>query len=118
MTVEQLIEVLSKLENKNIPILFSYDSRVVVCGINCVDLVQDSNQDQRICAADFFEHEEPKTTQAIVFRSELDYEYDWFHILNEFNEDGEAIDERDIKYQLESMEQYKDDVNLFFEEYA
>ena len=116
MTVEQLIEILNKIENKNIPIMFSYDSRVCVCGINCVDLVIDGNQDQQICAIDCSEHEEPEITQAIIFRSENKDEYDWFHILQEYYEDGEAVNERDIKYQIGSMEEYKNDINLFFEE--
>jgi hypothetical protein len=116
MTVEELIEVLNKVQDKSIPVMFSYDSRVCVCNITCVDLVPTNDQDHRICADDFFEHEEPKTTQAIILRSENKDEYDWFHIVYTHYDDGEKVDERDIKYQTESMEQYKDDVNLFFKE--
>lgn len=39
LTVEKLIEILSKIENKKIPVEFSYNSRALESAITCIDLV-------------------------------------------------------------------------------
>ena len=78
LTVAKLISILQSVENKDMPLYFTYDSRVCCLQINCVDLVPDGNIDQRAFAAQFMEgYKEPEPMQAIVFRSEDKHEYDY-----------------------------------------
>ena len=101
LTVKKLIEILSKLENQDIPIYFTYDSRVCCPRVTCVDLVPNGDLDHRIFASDFIsEKQQYSPTQSIILRSENkdDYEYHNPNYLKQT--DNEYIEEirKDFNY--------------------
>lgn len=85
LTVEKLIEILSKIENKNIPVEFSYHSRTAGRIINCIDLVDSG--------------------EALVFRSEAYDEYCYMNP-NYLGETKEAAVNRITKEATEFYEKY------------
>jgi hypothetical protein len=112
MNVQQLIDALQKVPNKNVPVLFSYDSRVCAPEANIVDFTPSADQDGRVFASDFTDEpgEEPEDQGAVVLRSESQSSYE-YHCPSQSRE--EYVKEQTDYYTNIKENWYKENACLF-----